>query len=134
MTNEERNLATAEALYAASGSGDWAKCESMLSDNLVITEAPTLPFSGSYRGRTALQELYQKVLPMVGGATINVKGKTAGGDYVIYVLELCVPGKPAIELLELFRFDADGKVAEIRPYYFNSDAVNAAVKQPVGGR
>lgn len=126
-TQEERNLATAAALYVATGSGDWAAAERMLSDDLFITEADTLPFGGTYRGRGALRELYNKVIPMLGNAEISVKGITAGGDYVIYILELVPPGRPAIPLVELFRFGPDGKVAEIRPYYFNSDHVKAAV-------
>lgn len=126
-TQEERNLAVAAALYVATGSGDWAAAERMLSDDLVITEADTLPFGGTYRGRGALRELYDKVIPMLGNAEIAVKGITAGGEYVVYVLELVPPGGTPIPLVELFRFDADGKVVEIRPYYFNSDAVKAAV-------
>ncbi len=127
LSREQRNKAVAAALYEATSSGNWAAAESMLSEDLVITEADSLPFGGVYRGRGALRELYDRVLPMLGNAEISVKGITAGGEYVIYVLELVPRGRPPIPLVELFRFDDDGKVAEIRPYYFNSDHVKAAV-------
>jgi ketosteroid isomerase-like protein len=132
MTNarseEERNLATAEALYAATGSDDWDAAEAMLSDDLVITEADTLPYAGVYRGKGGLRELYRKVLSSsLGGASIAVKGRTAGGNNVVYLLELELPdGGPPLELVEVFHFGPDGKVVEIKPFYFDSDAVNRA--------
>lgn len=134
LTEEQRNLATAEALYAATGSGDWNAAEQMLSDDLIITEADTLPFAGTYRGRGALRELYGKVLgSSLGGASIAVKGKTAGGNVVCYVLELQLPNTPqSIELIEVFWFGRDGKVTEIKPYYFNSNVVSNLVSQASG--
>lgn len=133
QSEEQRNLATAEALYAATGSGDWEAAERMLSDDLVITEAATLPFGGTYRGRGALRELYAKVLnSALRNATIEVTGKTAGGCHVAYLLELKLGDGMSIPLVEVFRFAPDGKVAEIKPYYFDSDAVQAAVQNATG--
>ncbi|GGD34478.1 hypothetical protein GCM10010989_05800 [Croceicoccus pelagius] len=126
--DEQRNLATAEALYAATASGDWQAAERLLSDDLVITEASTLPYAGIYQGRGALRELYDKVLASsLGGATISVLGKLSGGNHVAYLLELVPPSGEALQLVEVFHFGEDGKVTEIKPYYFDSDAVNRAV-------
>ncbi len=133
MTQEQRNLATAEALYAATAIGDWDKAESMLSDSLVITEADTLPYRGLYKGKGALRELYAKVLgSALGQATIEVKGVMAGGANVAYILELKTPKGHSIELVEVFYFGDNGQVVEIKPYYFNSDVVTKAVNEAQG--
>lgn len=123
-----RNLATTEALYAATASGNWSLAETMLCDDLLITEAETLPFAGTYRGKGALQELYAKVLgSSLGQATIAVKNKMAAGNNVVYLLELVPPTGDPLELVEVFHFADDGRVALIKPYYYNSAAVTAAV-------
>ncbi len=133
LTLEQRNLATAEALYAATAAGDWDKAESMLSDSLVITEADTLPYRGSYTGKGALRALYAKVLgSALGQATIEVKGVMAGGANVAYILELKTVKGDCIELVEVFYFGDNGQVTEIKPYYFDSDVVTRAVAQAQG--
>ena len=44
----ERNIKTYRDVYAAAMTGDWAKAESMLTEDFVVTEADTLPFAGVY--------------------------------------------------------------------------------------
>ncbi|MQP64947.1 nuclear transport factor 2 family protein [Niveispirillum sp. SYP-B3756] len=123
-----RNLATTEALYAATASGNWPLAETMLCDDLVITEAETLPFAGTYTGKGALRDLYAKVLgTSLGQATIAVKNKMAAGNNVVYLLELVPPAGNPLELVEVFHFADDGRVSLIKPYYYNSAAVTAAV-------
>ena len=48
MTNdlEIRNRQTVLALYKATGKGDWTKAASLMTDDILIREAPTLPFAG----------------------------------------------------------------------------------------
>lgn len=128
-----RNLATTEALYAATATGNWPLAETMLCDDLVITEAETLPFAGTYAGKGALRELYAKVLgTSLGQATIAVKNKMAAGNHVVYLLELVPPVGEALELVEVFHFADDGRVAAIKPYYYDSAAVTAAVARAQG--
>jgi ketosteroid isomerase-like protein len=127
--NAARNLATTVALYAATAKGDWATAEAMLCDDLVIMEADTLPFGGIYRGKGALRELYAKVLgTALGSATISVKNKMAAGSEVVYLLELVPPKGEPLALVEVFHFAPDGRVAAIKPYYYDSAAVHAAVQ------
>jgi hypothetical protein len=58
-------------------------------------------------------------------ALLNVKGRLAGGEFVAYMLEMTSPRiNEPVELVEVFRFAPDGRVAEIKPYYFSSEAVN----------
>jgi len=125
---EERNLKTIDALYAATGQGDWATAESMLTEDFFVTEADTTPFGGVYRGRRALHDLFTHVMSAAGVTGLDIQQSTAGGDTVVVLLDLVLGGPPAVRvsLAELFRF-RDGKVCEIKPYYFDPRPLCAAV-------
>jgi ketosteroid isomerase-like protein len=125
---EERNLRTIEALYAATGKGDWSAAESMLTEDFFVTEVDTLPFGGVYRGRGALHDLFMQVIPAVGVTDLKVQQMTAGGDTVVVLLELVLGGPPEVRvpLAEVFHL-RDGKVCEIKPYYFDQRPMCAAV-------
>ena len=129
---EQRNLAIVQALYEATGSGNWEKAETYLSDDLFISETPLLPFAGVYRGRGALRELYTKVMGMMDVAGLELKAKTSGGDLVIYIAEFTVANGKRADLAEMFRIRGD-KVCEIRPYYFDPSIVTEAVKAKARG-
>jgi ketosteroid isomerase-like protein len=117
---EQRNLETIEALYAATGTGNWSTAESMLTEDFFVTEADTTPFGGVYRGRKALQELFIHVMSATGVTGINIQQSTAGGDTVVVLLELVLGGPPVVRVpvAEVFQL-RDGKVCEIKPYYFD---------------
>jgi ketosteroid isomerase-like protein len=126
MTREEV-LQLVDDLYAATGVGDFDKAEEYLTDDFFITEADTLPFAGVYRGRTALRDLFTKVMGMMDVSGLSRVETTSGGDYAVTILsfEFVDPNLAPAHLCELFRF-RDGKVCEIRPYYFDPATVVAA--------
>jgi ketosteroid isomerase-like protein len=126
MTHESV-LQLVDDLYAATGVGDFDKAEEYLTDDFFITEADTLPFAGVYKGRTALRELYTKVMGMMDVAGLNRVETTSGGDYAVTILsfEFADPELAPAHLCELFRF-RDGKVCEIRPYYYDPASIIAA--------
>lgn len=116
-----------DQLYAATAVGDWATAEAMLGDDLVITEADGIPLAGVYRGRGALRELYTKAFSLMDAVALDRVQTTVGGDYAVVILSIrfADPALKPAELCEMFRFQ-DGKVVEIKPYYFDHAAVNAA--------
>ncbi|WP_321163992.1 nuclear transport factor 2 family protein [Sphingomonas sp. Root710] len=116
-------------LYTATGTGDWDKAASMLTDDFFVTEADGLPMAGVYRGRNALRELFTKVMGMVDVAGLDRIQTTVGGDYAITVVafRFADPSLAPAELCELFRF-RDGKVCEIKPYYFDPAPMIAAAE------
>jgi predicted SnoaL-like aldol condensation-catalyzing enzyme len=125
---EEQNLKTIQALFAATGSGDWPAAEAMLTDDFFVTEAPGNPFAGVYRGRSALQKLFTEVVGAAGVTKMDVKQLTAGGDLVIAIVEMTLGGPPerSVSLAEMFRIRND-KVCEIKPHYFDSAPLASAV-------
>ena len=124
---EERNLRVVEALYAATGKGDWAAAESLLTEDFFITESATTPFAGVYRGRRALHDLFMQVVPASGVKKLDIQQITAGGNTVVVLLELVLGGPPEarVALAEVFHL-RDGKVCEIKPYYFDPGPMHAA--------
>jgi len=122
---EARNRETVLALYDACGSGDWTRAATMMTQDILIREAPTLPFAGEFRGVEAMRELFGRVLSS-GVTGIEMHTATAGGDWVVVLLDLILAGDPPVRcpLAEAFRLE-DFKVCEIVPYYFNSDLMAA---------
>jgi ketosteroid isomerase-like protein len=122
-------LAIVEGLYAATGVGDFDKAETYLTDDFFITEADTMPFAGTYRGKTALRDLYTKVMAMMDVAGLEITQHVTGGDYAVTILQFTFadPSLAPAPLCELYRF-RDGKVCEIKPYYFDPAPILAACK------
>lgn len=126
MTREEM-LMVVDQLYAATSVGDFDAAEAFLTDDFVVSEADSLPMAGVYRGKTALRDLYVRVMGMMDIAGLE-RGETMTGDNfaVCHVtFQFVDPTLKEAELLELFRF-RDGKVSEIKPYYFDPAPVVAA--------
>jgi len=121
MSDRIREIqAFVDRLYELTGAGNWTEAEKHLTDDLFITEASTLPYAGVYRGRGALRELYGKVTTMMDVVDLKIQETTVGNDYAVTLLEMVLAGNPpvSVPLAEMFRF-RDGKVCEIRPYYFD---------------
>ena len=123
----EQMLKYVEDLYAATGSGDWDRAADMLTDDFFITEADNLPYAGVFRGKGALRELFTKVMGMMDVAGLDIVETTVGKEHAITILSFrfADPALAPGHLAELYRF-RDGKVCEIRPYYFDPAPIWAA--------
>jgi ketosteroid isomerase-like protein len=117
-------------LYAATGVGDWDAAAAMLTDDFFITEAEGLPMAGTYRGKAALKNLFIEVMGMLDVAALDRTQTTCGGDYAVTILTMrfADPALAPAELCEMFRF-RDGKVCEIKPYYFDPSTLHAACQK-----
>lgn len=123
----DQMLKYVEELYTVSGTGNWDRAAEMLTDDFFVTEADSLPFAGVFRGKNALRELFTKVMSMMDVAGLDIVESTAGKDHVVTILSFRFADAslaPA-HLCELYRF-RDGKVCEIRPYYFDPAPIIAA--------
>lgn len=132
MTSEqnmtpEQKIQLVDDLYAATGVGDWDSVAAMLTDDFFVTEADGLPMAGVYRGKNALRDLFTMVMGMMDVAGLDRVETTAGNDHAVTLLSFRFvdPALAPAELCELFRF-RDGKVCEIRPYYFDPQTIVAA--------
>lgn len=128
MTEDEiRNLI--DGMYEATGRGDFEAAEQYLTDDLIITEADSLPMAGVYKGKTALRQLFIKVMGMMDVAGLERVATTVGDGHAIVIVrfQFADPALESAELCEMFRF-RDGKVCEIKPYYFDPAPIIAACK------
>jgi len=118
-----------EALYAASGRGDWATAESYLTEDFFITEATTTPMPGRYEGRGALRTLYEKVFGLLDVARLEFIDMTVGENHVVCLLDMILAGDTPVRLpiAEVFRMRGD-KVCEIRPHYFDTAPLAGALR------
>jgi ketosteroid isomerase-like protein len=133
LTNDQM-LQMVDDLYAASEAGDFDRAEEMLTDDFFITEADTLPMAGVYKGKTALRDLFAKVMGMMDVAALNRVQTTVGGEFAVTILSFEFVDKtlaPA-HLCERFRF-RDGKICEILPYYFDPRTIVAACEAKLRG-
>lgn len=129
MTEQERNLEATKRLYAICAAGEWAAVREMLDDDFFVTEAPGLPYEGVFRGKDGLQELYATVMGMMDLSGLDLIEMTVGGDWVIVLVDMLASdadGDFRIALAEGTRF-RDGKVCEIKPFYFDHALVHRAV-------
>ena len=87
-----------------------------------------------YKGKTALRELYTKVMGMMDVAGLEVTQHVTGGDYAVTILQFSFqdPTLPPAPLCEMFRFRGD-KICEIKPYYFDPAPIVAACKAKARG-
>src|SRR5689334_9187368 len=102
---EAQNRETVLALYKATGRGDWAKAATLTTDDFLIREAETLPFAGNYRGLQGLRDLFATVQSTLGVERIDMREVTAGGEWVVVLLDLILAGTPPVRvpLAEAFR-------------------------------
>ena len=129
-TQEERHLAVVAALYEATGSANWPAVATHLTDDFFVSEGSMMPFTGVYRGRDALRELYTKVMGMMDVTGLDIRARTAGDNHVVVLLDMVLAGTPEVRapIAEIFRFRGD-KVCEIQPFYFDPAPVIAAVNR-----
>ena len=118
------DLALVQRVYAAAGEGRWADVRADMADDLVIEEAAGLPYAGTYTGPDALERLYGIVSNFWLDFAVDFVGMTSGDGTVI--AEVVFHGRSkrtgegfAMPLLELWRV-RDGKISEIRPFYFDT--------------
>lgn len=129
MTGESQLKAIVQAVYAHAGAGDWAACEALLSPDLVINEAEGLPYAGTYRGRDALRRLHGIVMAHWQDPEIEFHAMTAGDGHVVSLVTFHLTSRAtgkraAMPLAETFRIE-QGRVTEIRPFYFDPAAIGA---------
>jgi ketosteroid isomerase-like protein len=108
--------------------GNFVELEAMMTDDIVIIEADSLPFAGKYTGKKALQNLYTKIMPMMQIAEVKQSNLMLGESSVCCEVELHPKGSDeVIELMEMYVFRGD-KLCMIKPFYFNHDQVLAIAK------
>ncbi|MBI5062591.1 MAG: nuclear transport factor 2 family protein [Desulfatitalea sp.] len=124
QSNKEKVL----AMFAALAAGDMETMKSYLHPDVIVEEAECLPYSGVYRGPDGYLELVGKVVGTWDDLDLSVIAVLAEGDVVVVVSELSAKSKAGVAftmpMTEVFFF-TDGKVSEVRPYYYDTHKLAA---------
>lgn len=128
MTPEEQ-LDLVQRHYTLNGAGDFDAAAELVTDDFIITIPPYMPFAGAYRGKTAMRTLIPIVVASVSVSNVKYVGVTVGDGYVAELVEFTLAGYdgPPMQAVEVNSF-RDGKICEIRPYYFDATSMVEAAK------
>jgi steroid delta-isomerase len=114
MTDIDPKVACVHAYVAAFAAGDAAAAASLFADTATVED----PFgSAAISGHQAILEFYTRA--MQGGAKLALTGPVRlAGDAAAFAFTANVPAASiAIDIIDVFRFDADGKVASMQAFW-----------------
>lgn len=128
---QQANLELAQRFYQAIFSGDSAFMTAHMTDDFCVVEAEGLPYGGTWKGLAGFQALFAKIsTEHFEGVDIQVKTITANDDYAMSFFRFTGTARRTgrhvdFEIAEVLTL-RDGKVACIKPFYFDTKAVAAA--------
>ncbi|GIX31265.1 MAG: ketosteroid isomerase [Porticoccaceae bacterium] len=116
-------------LYAAMGRADWDAYARHLHPDFRVVEADCLPFGGTWRGLSGFKALVERVFELFSIFEPRLVRLASADDAVLAWVEMRLVGRQsgkAVEMpmIEAFLF-ADGKLREIRPFYFDPERIRA---------
>lgn len=134
MTREQQ-LELVKRHYALNFAGNHAAARELLTDDFEITIPDFMPFGGTYAGKDAFKKLIPIVVEAIAVARIDHVATTVGDDYAMELVGFTLKGRegPPLLVAEVFRF-RDGKICEIRPYYYDPFPMIALAEQRLKAR
>ena len=97
----------------------------VLHPNLQVIEAESLPYGGGMQGRENFTDFSKNVFKTWRNTSVTVEELIGDGQYVVVLATMSGEGKATGEpfsmpIAEVWRFDANGLVVEIKPFYFDT--------------
>lgn len=116
-----------DQLYQDARVADWDVVASVMSDDLVINEPPSLPYGGEWRGRHALRDLFATVMGHWDEPAVVQDSLTSDGTTVVAMVRLTITSRRNGErvthrIAEVTTVEGE-KVTEMRIYYFDTARV-----------
>ncbi|AUX42405.1 uncharacterized protein SOCE26_038360 [Sorangium cellulosum] len=128
LTNQQ----VIQSIYDTGKTDDFETILSFMDPDLVIQEAESLPYGGTYHGPEGFHRLIARVFESVRSLHVEVEGMLADGDQVIAMLRVKLGLKGSdrefeTKVAEYWRL-RDGKVIELRPFYWDTAALVSALR------
>lgn len=126
MGQQEQNIILAKQMYQFGFASDWDSLAAILTEDFRIIEPESLPFGGIYCGQRVMEEVFGKILKTLNPKDVRQISMTANDIEVVSMLELVIEnGEQDLiaPVAEYFRV-TNGKISEIRPYFFDTAAIN----------
>ena len=114
-------------MYERAHVGDWDGVEALLSDDLVIHEAASLPFGGEYRGKRALRDLFSTVMAYWDRPSVEVYSVVGDDTYVVALMNFTMTSKHSgntfTQKMAEVSTVRDNLVVEMRIHYYDTTQV-----------
>lgn len=129
----ELNRSIMERFYAAGPRGDIETMMDCLADDIVIYEPAYLPFGGEYRGKDGLAAIYAAVAQLADVSQFKIHDVLVDGNRAF-----ATGGYPVNDTGQFTHFAeesrlVEGKIAEIRIYYYDAQSMVGAAKTDADG-
>lgn len=115
MSSHEEMVRAVERYVEAFEKGDAKMASDLYADNATVEDPIGTPI---HTGRDAIHAFYAK--SMQAGAKLRLDGPVrTGGGYAAFPFTVLVNfgGPKEIEVVDTFKFDAEGKVTEMRAFW-----------------
>jgi ketosteroid isomerase-like protein len=122
----EGNEKILRSIYSAARDNDWEMLLSRFHPDVVLHETPELRVGGTYRGMAEVGPVLGALGAVLDQGSLQIEYICAGEDHAVasLVVQSADTGEE-IRLSEHMRI-VDGQVVEVRVFYWNPSAVNAA--------
>jgi ketosteroid isomerase-like protein len=119
---------TVSGFLASLSRGDLATCQTLVTDDLIFSEAPSLPFGGDYDGPDGLTQLLA-ALTRDFSLRLEEPRISAAGDQVLVRVNGTIRARTTgatmpLEALDLYTL-RDGLISRVDVYYKDAAAVTA---------
>jgi ketosteroid isomerase-like protein len=107
-----------------------------LHPDVVVHEAASLPFGGTFHGIEGVKDLFGQMFATWDDLKIAVEKLFDGGDQVVALLHLTAKAKATgtpvdMQIAELWTL-RDGKVIALRPFYWDAGEIGRITKAGAG--
>ena len=125
----QKLLDIVNTMYAALPAKDFATFEANSTPDFLVVEADSLPFAGAYVGMSGFAELVGKVFSLFSTFEPTLTDMAVSDSRVMVWVDMKLTGAESgktvtMPMIEVFTFEGD-KVKEIRPFYFEPDAIKS---------
>lgn len=119
------NKQTVLDFFSAAAASNTEKMLATFDPQVKIIEAESLPYGGLTEGRENFIAFTKRVFTTWKNTRVVVDELIADGDYVVVLAKMLGESKISgaafeMDIAEVWKFDAKGKVIELKPFYFDT--------------
>lgn len=121
------NIEKIERLYSAIAAGDWETVDSILSPDIIVKEADSLPYGGTYNGHAGFKDLMARLADTWTDLRPIDFNFSAVGETVLATFTLLATSKATgrelnMPLIEKWTF-GNGRVVDGGVFYYDTHEV-----------
>jgi ketosteroid isomerase-like protein len=118
-------LELVEGIYAAVKRQDWDSLLSAFDPDIVMFESEALPYAGTYRGLDEVSAALATVSQGMDLDSLEVEYVLADEEHAVGHIRVTLSGGLEVRISEHWTI-RDGKVVELRPFYWDPSTITAA--------